>query len=221
MKRIIVTFLVIVGGLVNLYAQPQSIYEIPLADSIKYVLPEFGSGRVVYTDGTYANGRFNLSTWEENLLFLDDEGKVMAIADNSIVDQVVIGGQIFYHRKMEYVGVVEIVGNVILCSSRKLIFDDAVTGPYGAKSSTIASHQIGMLSDNMGNIHELIEEDNYELKDEPYIFRNNNIQTPTRKLILKAFPGKKAEIEAYLKDNQVNFSSLEDLQRLFRYIGTL
>ncbi len=221
MKRIFVTLLVIFGCAANLSAQKElPTDELPLPDSVKYVYPEFQSGLVILKDGNRTNGKFNISTWQQELLFIDNDGNIQALADNTQVDRVTIGGRLFFYDKMSYIGVDDIAGDVMLCSCRKLIFDDAKEGAYGMKSSTIASQSISMTNNNGSLVHYTPDTEHW-LKDEPYIYRKNKFQIPTPKVILKAFPDHADAIEAYIDDNKLNVSALEDLKTLFTYINTL
>ncbi len=215
-------FLAVCLGFGNLCAQEErSRIERQLPDSVKYVLPGFRAGRVIYDNGTYSNGRLNISTFSDELLFVDDNGEILSLVDNERVDLVVIGEHVFYHRQREYMAVVDKVGEVILGSMRKMIFSDDKTGPFGTRSPSIATQSIGFIQDNTGSIYFLNQDSDYEIKDIPCIFHDDRMNVPTRRAILKAFPDKSKAIRGYLRNNQVNFSSLDDLRTLFRYIGTL
>ncbi len=210
--------------MMGLYAwaqSPQAEFEDSLADSVKYVLPEFGVGRVVYNNGEYSNGRFNISTLDQSLRYIGEGGKIMALTENDSVDRVTIGGMMFFRHNSTYVGVVRSVENVLLCSSRRMVFDDAKTGAYGMKSSTTSISQIGRVETGAGTLLNLNKASDYEIKVTPYIYRNNRFYGPTKKVLLKSFPDKAAQIEEYLNANDVNFSKLKDLEALFEAIDKM
>ncbi len=222
MKRILIALSVILGCMTNLSAQiEQPTDELPLPDSIKYVFPEFKPGFVVLKDGTRSSGTFNISTWYQELLFKDNDGNIQALADNAQVDMVTVGGTMFYYDKESYIGVMDIAGDVMLCSSRKLVFDDRKEGAYGMKSATTATQSITIGQSSTGSIVHFTPDTEYWLKDEPYIYRKNKFQIPTKKVILKAFPSHADAIEAYFQEHNVNTASLDDLKALFAYINTL
>lgn len=194
--------------------------ELPLPNEIKYVNPEFKDGLISFKDGSRANGKFNISTLYHELLFIGDDGSIQALADNEQVDRVSIGGVLYFYDNTRYFGVVDYVGEVNLCVSKQLVFDDAKEGAYGMKSATVSVTNITQVQ-TAGSVFHYNPDIDYQVKEEPFINRKGKFQMPTKKLVLKAFSDKDDEIEAYIDQNDIDCTSLEDLKVLFEYIKTL
>ncbi len=215
-RRVICTLLLLIAVSYSWGQTPQADFEKSLPDSIKYVLPEFKTGRVVYNNGEFSNGAFNISTLDQSLRYIGENGEVLSLSNSEGIDRVIIGNMMFFRYNGAYLGVVESSGEILLCSSSRLVFDDSKSGAYGMKSSTTSISQIGRIdnANNSGflNINKVSD---YELKKKPYIYRNGRFYVPTRKAILKSFPNKTSQIEEFIKKNNPNFGKLEDMQALF------
>ena len=84
MKKIISLILALTIGNIALSGQSaQGDFEKQLPDSVKYYLPEFMEGRIIYKDGGFSTGRFNISTLDQTIRYMDSDEKVMGIKDNA------------------------------------------------------------------------------------------------------------------------------------------
>ena len=101
----------------------QAKFEASLPDSVKYVLPAFKNGRVVYKNGEFSPGVFNISTLDQSLRFMQD-GQELSVADIDEVDRVSIGGMLFLRQQNGFFGIVDQAGDVCLCVERRIVFDD-------------------------------------------------------------------------------------------------
>ena len=78
MKKIISLILALTIGNIALSGQSaQGDFEKQLPDSVKYYLPEFMEGRIIYKDGGFSTGRFNISTLDQTIRYMDSDEKVM------------------------------------------------------------------------------------------------------------------------------------------------
>ncbi len=90
MKRLLI-LLALCASIVASFGQTsQQEFESGVPDSLKYVLPQFALGQVVYKDGTYSAGKFNISTIDQSIRFIDRDGSEKALVDGSNVDRVTI-----------------------------------------------------------------------------------------------------------------------------------
>jgi len=189
-------------------------FEKNLPDSIKYVLPEFGQGRLVYTDGGFSTGRFNISTIDQSLRYIDEKGEVMSVTDNGNIDRVTINGMLFIKHQSSYVGIVQQYDDIYLCASRKMEFKTNVNAGYGKASGTTAISTVNKITTDVGQTFDYTQADDYSIKLQPFILRNNRLYAPSKSSILKSFPDKADQIKAYLGDHDVNFNDFDAVKQM-------
>ncbi len=193
-------------------------FEKNLPDSVKYYLPSFGQGRVVYKDGQFSNGIFNISTIDQTLRFIDEGGNVMALADDASVDRVSIDGMLFIKYRNGFLAFSLDIGDVYLCASRCLEFKDSKKGAFGAESSTTNIKEVRKVEGFGGQIFDLDGNLNYTVKLYPYIYKNKVAYVPTHKLILRTFKDRTEKIDAYMAEHDVNFSDFDQVYALLAAI---
>ena len=102
-----------------------------IPDSLKYALPEFAAGRVVFDDGHAVTGVFNFSYLDQTIRFMDGK-KVMALADNAFVKSLSAGGRIFTRDRDHFIETIDYVGAISLCIFKDVhIQREANAGAYG------------------------------------------------------------------------------------------
>lgn len=191
----------------------QAQFEATLPDSVRYVMPSFGPGSLLYKDGGYSRGTFNISTLDQTLRFLDTDGSEKTLADPSQVQSVSISNVLFLHVQDKYLGVVADCGDVLLCVEKRMVFDDRKTGAYGTSSATSSIRTVGGTSTDTGTTFRFSNV-KYELKETPYFYKKGRLTVPSKRSLLKLFPSKKETIEAYLQETPVDFNRYEDLKAL-------
>lgn len=191
---------------------PQAQFEASLPDSVKYVMPSFGSGSILYKDGGYSRGSFNISTLDNTLRYLDTDGSEKSLANLSEVESVSISNVLFLHVQDMFLGVASSYGDVLLCVEKQMVFDDRKTGAYGTSSATTSIRSVGSSTDNGATFR--FSNVKYELKETPYFYKKGRLMAPTKRSLLKLFPDKKDAIEAYLQENKLDYSSYAALQTL-------
>lgn len=93
-------------------------------------------GRIIYKDGGFSTGRFNISTLDQTIRYMDSDEKVMGIKDNASVDRASIGGLLFIRYRTYYLAFSLDIDGTYLCVSRRLVFKDEKKGAFGSESST-------------------------------------------------------------------------------------
>jgi hypothetical protein len=108
---------------------------------------------------------------------------------------------------------------------RAMLKDKGKNAGYGGRSSTAAiSNYSGIHSD--GTYHKFDVEDTYvvseNLKKTYYIEVNKKKkQFSTPKAFLKIYPKQQDALKDYIKDNAIDFNSVEQVLRLYNYATTL
>lgn len=195
-------------------------FEKTVPDSVLYMMPSFGNGRITYTDGDFSTGRFNICTLDQTLRYLDGDGNVMVLADGNSVSRVTIGGVLFYHDKGIYIKTVEVSGENALGINRKMIINDAKKGAYGSESQTTNITQVNRMDDAANGISYSFSGDvKYKMQEKPYLIVKNKVYEASKSSINKCFPDKKDFIKNYLKENKVHWNNLEEVKALFKLLS--
>lgn len=188
-----------------------------LLDSVKYVQPEFASGRVIYKNGEQSNGAINISTVDQKVHFIDPSGKTLVITDNDEVSKVYIKGHTYMNSRYGYIEIHDIIDEILLGELRKVNFlEEEKTGAFGSKSQTTAITSINAVSAG-GYMVDLSQYRNtpYIYKKTPYLCRKGLFYIANKKMFQKCFPDKKEFIETYCKEHDVNFSNVDEVKKLF------
>jgi hypothetical protein len=191
-----------------------------MLDSVKYVLPDFTAGIVVFKDGRTANAPLNISTISQKLLFISPEGDIQEVINQNNIDRVSVKGHSFVQTKQGFVELLDIVDNVILGSVKRVKFlESEKKGAFGTTSETTSVTTISSITTE-GQRYELAQNVNtpYTYRVTPYLGRNGKFSYATKKYIMKCFPSKQDQIEAYLQEHKVDFENLDDVRALFEYL---
>ena len=217
MKQVILTLCAFCLMALSAGAQSaQAEFEASLPDSVKYVMPAFGPGNILYKDGGYSRGSFNICTVDNTLRYIDTDQSEKVLADPSQVETVSISGVLFLHSQSMYLGVVGDYDDVLLCVNKHLVFDDRKAGAYGTSSATSSIRTVGASTDNGSTFR--FSNVKYEVKETPYLYKKGRVYVPSKKTLTKLFPAKKADIESFLQENLVDFSDYRQVEALMEKV---
>ena len=76
-----------------------------MLDSVKYILPEFSAGMVIFENGEQSNGAVNINTIDQKVHFIDPNGKILVLSNNEQVSRVFIKGRSFINSRYGYIEV--------------------------------------------------------------------------------------------------------------------
>ena len=142
-----------------------------MLDSVKYVLPDFTAGIVVFKDGRTANAPLNISTISQKLLFISPEGDIQEVINQNNIDRVSVKGHSFVKTKQGFVELLDIVDNVILGSVKRVKFlESEKKGAFGTTSETTSVTTISSITTE-GQRYELAQNVNtpYTYRVTPYL----------------------------------------------------
>ena len=191
-----------------------------LLDSVKFVVPEFQSGIITFTDGGFSRGPVNISTIEQRVYFVSPEGQYQVLANEDQVSRVSLKGRTFIKSKYGYVEILRTAGDVSLGAVRRTsFFETEKKGAYGMASQTTSVTTIGSLQAN-GTMYTLGVDQStpFKYKIIPYLYKDGKVLISNKKNFQKCFPDKKAEIESYLKDHSVDFENIDDVTALYEFL---
>lgn len=192
-----------------------------MLDSVKYVLPEFAAGMVLFNNGERSNGAININTIDQKVHFVDTKGEILVISNNEEVSRVFVIGRSFMNSRYGYIEIYETSGDVFIGELRKVGFisEDKV-GAFGSKSQTTAIQSVNSVQTTGGYMVDFEKQRNtpYIYKKIPYLCRKGMIQTVTKKTLQKSFPDKKEFIEQYMDEHKPNLNNVEDALEMFKAI---
>ena len=192
-----------------------------MLDSVKYILPEFTAGMVIFKNGEQSNGAINISAIDQKIHFIDPKGEVLVITNNDEVSRVFAKGRTFLNSRYGYVELYETVGDIFMGEARKVGFisEDKV-GAFGSKSQTTSIQTINSVQTSGGYMVDFEKQKNspYTYKKIPYVCRKGLFLTVSKKTLQKCFPEKKDIIEQYIQEKNPNLNHVEDVREMFKTI---
>jgi hypothetical protein len=178
-----------------------------------YAYPEFKFGKVYYTNGDSAGGKMNYNNLLATIEFVDNKHDTLVFSPESDIKYIIIGEDLFYYNKPEYL--IQIAGSAtckLAVKKRLKLGDVKKIGAYGIANSTSTIDSYDEL--RADQTHKLIHNEELVLVKENFFYLGNekNVFLPaSKKNILKLFPSKKKDIEAYLAVHTIDFKNEADL----------
>lgn len=192
-----------------------------MIDSVKYVTPEFQTGIVIFKTGEKTEAKLNISTIDQTLRFIDENGEVLSVRNQDDISRVSIKGRTFVRGRGIYVELLDMSSDVILGVCRKVNFlETEKQGAYGKASPTTSVTSVSSYADN-GYMYDLNQNltTPFLYKQIPYLYKNGVFYLASKKAFTKCFPDKKAEIQSYIDEKKVDFSDMDQVRPLFIILG--
>jgi len=199
-----------------------------IPDSLKYALPEFAPGRVVFEDGHAATGNFNFSYLDQTVRFMDGD-KIMALADNAYVKSLSAGGHIFTRDRDHFIETIDYVGSISLCIYKDVhIQREANAGAYGftdqaSNVRTQNMHDVDARYQGLTQTYDLEQELvlPFNYRETFFLMDGKNIYKAGKQSFRKCFSSEKAKVDGYLETHEVDYGSREDVTAFFNYMKGL
>jgi hypothetical protein len=194
-----------------------------LSSSDQYYYPEFTNAKVSFRDGSKGMARMNYNQLFDQMLYVDPKGDTLALADEKTIKFIVVNKDTFYYDE----GYVRIVGgdkDVKLAEKQVwVVADIRKIGTHNREKPSVAIHSFTTYTNEVdaAKSKDLILNENIILKKETQFFfgnENNHFVRATKKKLLTLFPKDEWSIEAYLKENNVDFDKKNDLEKLTQFL---
>ena len=159
----------------------------------------------------------------DEMHFIDFKGDTLSIANAGTIKLIRINNDVFYHDKV-YVKLIRDSNGIKLARKQTVrVIGKTKIGGYDMASPTSAIDSYGTLFDQRGVFNLVPREDVLLAKKTLYYFGDKYSQfvLATRKNLLQQFPKQSRALNAYLKENNVNFNSIGDLEKLLQFLATL
>ncbi len=233
MKALLLLLFILIGYS-DLSAQDSTFVTVKAGNRIKDVLtstdiffyPQFTSGKVFFMDGTKAAAKMNYTRLYDQMLFMDNKGDTLALANEKIIKFIAIDLDTFYFDE----GYIRLIANngVVKLAEKQVwvVADVRKIGTHNRSTSTVAVTSLSNYSDETARAKSydlLINEDILMRKETQYYFGDeyNHFVRAGKKKLLLLFPKEQLSIENYLKENKVNFDKKDDLEKLAQFLGQL
>ena len=220
--------LIAVGITTVLFSQTSEIITVKAGQKISdvykeiYRYPQFTAGRVYFVNGDVSAAKLNYNLITETMLFVNQKGDTLAIADETAVKFITIEKDSFYYDN-GYLEFVDGNKSVRLAIKQRIKFSDKKKiGAFGMPTSTVRTESDDtFLGDRRFNF--LVAEDLiFKKETEFYLSQgSNNFVVLNKKNLLKIFPRNKENIEAFLKEKNINLQAAKDIEILIQYLGSL
>ena len=182
-----------------------------------FLLPEFTSGKVHFKKGTVQQALFNYNLLFQQMIF-SQNGNMAALSDLQLIDTVYFSNRkfipvdtVFYEVRLENTKYPLYVHHT--CTVEKV----AASSPYAAGSQTGAIQNINTFRYGVATPYQLLVPDNYtvEYKD-IYMIRQDDEYVAIKgiKQLKAIFPDKDKVIKAFVKESNIDFGKLADVEKL-------
>ena len=188
-----------------------------------YEYSQFIYGKVFFKPGDSSSGRLNYNRLLDQMQFIDFKGDTLNIADPGTIKSIRINNDLFYYDE-GYVKLIKDSNTIKLAAKQTLrVVNKEKTGAYNMPSSTSAIDSYGSYMSE-GKMYKLVPREDIVLKKQTqYYFGDkfNHFILANKKNLLRLYSKQNGSLNAYLKENNVDFTSQEDLEKLLQYLANL
>ena len=187
------------------------------------LLPQFENGTVIFKSGVRTPASLNYNIIQQEMLFQDTDSTIMALANPSEILVVIIGERRFSPASSKGIFYEEIqAGNgSFFVQQRATILSEGKASAYGGYSQTSSITSYGTYYNNSsGSMVNLNPDEKFRLKNECIYYLKSGKSYKkfnSAKTLGKLFKGHESKIEAFAKEQSVNFSKTDDIARIVEY----
>ena len=192
-----------------------------LPNEAVYVFPAFTAGTALLRDGTTSSQQFNYNFVLDEMQFLNAKGETLTIAEPVTIRSILIDSVTFYYDKT-YLQEVYKAGTFKLAVKRTLVkTSDKKIGGYNMAlgSGAITTYGSMRTTGSNSSYQKLrLNKDVYFEKSEAYYLGDefNHFVKADKKGFLNMFSLKNDVLQKYLKGNDIEYHSLDDLKKLLK-----
>lgn len=191
----------------------------------QYQFEEFLPGKVYFRNGRVANARLNYNLFYGEVEFIDQKKDTLLLNDKDLMDSIQIGREIFYYlpkeghlREIKNFGKVKLGEKLVLS-----VLDNERESAFNHYSATSAISNYKTFSNQNGS-QWMKPTDKVVFKrkaDNFFIDRNQRFYVPSKSVVFKLFRDNNAEINDFIKKENINFLNQSDLIRLLDFCSSL
>ena len=227
--RVLLLFLL--ASCLRLHAQQDSTIIIKPGTSIHeslsitdlYLYPQFIYSKVFFKAGDSAMAKMNYHKYLDEMQFIDLKGDTLEIANAAMIGSIWINEDVFYYDQ-GYVRLLKDTKEIKLATKQALLLTGRnKIGPYDKPSPSASIDTYSSMYTEKSTYKIAPKEEIILTRKTLYYFgdKYNQFVLANRKNLLKKFSKQSAPLNAYLKENNVNFNSREDLEKLLQFLAAL
>jgi len=186
------------------------------------LFPQFEKGTVVFKNGTQSAASLNYNMMQQEMMFKDTDSTMLAIANPSEVLVVIIGERRFFpvsSNGIFYEAIEVGKGSFFVQRSATMIPAGKAAG-YGGYSQTSSVSSYNSFQNTSGSYQKLNPDEKFRMEVNTFYYLksgNGYKKFFSAKTLGKLFKGHEADIEAFAKDQSVNFTKTDDIARIVEY----
>ena len=214
MKKIQLCFYLLILGCFNsLFAQEE------IGNGM--IFQNFEKGRVVFKTGTIYSANLNYNMMQEQMVFLNPDSTIMAIANPLEVAVVIIGERRFLpvSAKGDFYEEIQAGKGSFFVQRKAVMLSAGKAAGYGGYSQTSSVSSYGSIEIN-GTPVKLKPNEKFMMKtDSIFYLKSGNSYKKffSAKALGKLFKGHESEIEEYANTQAINFRKTADVARIVEY----
>jgi hypothetical protein len=178
---------------------------------------DFVLSEVIFNDGKITRAKLNYNQLTDRMDFINPRGDTLELTGNHLIKEVVINKSIFRQNNNGFFELIKDGPGIKLAKKTPVRqVNEKEVGGVGINSPTIAPKTYRNLQ-GVSGVLTLTPNVEQILSIDPVFYfgdANSNFLPATQKNLQKILPGKKDLIAGYMKNNQVNFSRIEDILSL-------
>lgn len=185
-----------------------------------YQYPKFSRGKIVFRDKATTEALLNYNYLNGEIEFINPGNDTLAIAEWQLpnIRRIELNKDTFYYDDGYVQQVVQTSLGKLAKRKMLVVLKKEKIGAYGQPTSTINVEALTSYRDNYRELTSIKVRENITMvyRDE-FFFGDNyfHFLPANKKNLLKIYGPRKAMINEYLKENQVNFGNSDQLQKLF------
>lgn len=197
------------------------------AESIKpelqQIFPDFMSGRIHYKDNLSVKSQLNYNFLLDEILFINEKGEKMAIANPEELSYVLITDRKFIPSPKGYLEVIESGEASLVYKWICSISETKKEGVLGLSTDAPSVYQLNRFNfDSRERKMDVDKEAVAFIEVRPYLkVKSKYFLIKGEETYYKAFKGKYSEIKTYLMQNPVDYKQESDLRRLTKFCNSL
>ena len=185
-----------------------------------YRFPNFTNGHVYFRDGSMSAAKLNYNFLNKELEFISPGGDTLAIVKEQALNikNIIIDSVTFYYFNGYLEEMAHNENGRLLKQQIYNIQGSDKTGAYDLPSGTSAIDAYSSFLDQTGRVRNLVVRENLTLVIRTEYFigdKYNTVLRATKKNMLDLYRKNRTQIETYLRNNNVDFGSVQDLKKLF------
>jgi hypothetical protein len=215
----------------ELFAQKSKIVTVRAGTNIMDVLspadvfyyPHFTSGKVFFRDGTVTASKLNYNLLVDEMHFINENGETLALANENNVKYIVINNDSFYYNHGYLRLLASGAVSKLVVKQIWIISDARPVGAYNTTNNSVSITSYATMNEH-GRLYDLaIDEDLVLKKVEQFYFGDNynHFVLADKKNLLTLFPKEQERLEMYLKENRINFTKKDDLEKIVQFLEHL